>query len=225
MNQIIVDNRHKINTACQICFFALDKYHKAVNAFNEEKRRIAATPYIQQEQERMVNQASDALKNSAQGYYEEIKRNLDTIRAAAGEMENMMDIGEDLQNALSVIKALGGSLPGETRIKLVEQFKGQRQALSLLKAAYESAGITSQPYFQDLILNTAKELDALDDKAYRMVVAPGENMMIAVNFGRDLEKFAESLGVDLTKKFGEIVDTSDALNAQLRAAMGLGAST
>lgn len=225
MNQIIVDNRHKINTACQICFFALDKYHKAVNAFNEEKRRIAATPYIQQEQERMVNQASDALKNSAQGYYEEIKRNLDTIRAAAGEMENMMDIGEDLQNALSVIKALGGSLPGETRIKLVEQFKGQRQALSLLKAAYESAGITSQPYFQNLILNTAKELDALDDKAYRMVVAPGENMMIAVNFGRDLEKFAESLGVDLTKKFGEIVDTSDALNAQLRAAMGLGAST
>lgn len=225
MNQIIVDNRHKIDTACQSCFFALDKYHKAVNAFNEEKRRIAATPYIQQEQERMVNQASDALKNSAQGYYEEIKRNLDTIRAAAGEMENMMDIGEDLQNALSVIKALGGSLPGETRIKLVEQFKGQRQALSLLKAAYESAGITSQPYFQDLILNTAKELDALDDKAYRMVVAPGENMMIAVNFGRDLEKFAESLGVDLTKKFGEIVDTSDALNAQLRAAMGLGAST
>ena len=173
----------------------------------------------------MVNQASDALKNSAQGSYEEIKRNLDTIRAAAGEMESLMDIGEDLQNALSVVKALGASLPGESRIKLVEQFKGQRQALSLLKAAYESAGITAQPYFQGLILNSAKEIDALDDKAYRMVAAPGENVMIAVNFGRDLEKFAESLGVDLTKKFGEIVDTADALNAQLRAAMGLSAST
>lgn len=225
MNQIIVDNRHKIDTACQSCFFALDKYHKAVNTFNEEKRRIAATPYIQQEQERMVNTAADNLKATAQGLYEEIKHNLDTIRAAAGEMESLMDIGEDLQNALSVVKALGASLPGESRIKLVEQFKGQRQALSLLKAAYESVGITAQPYFQGLILNTAKELDELDDKAYRMVAEPGENMMIAVNFGSDLEKFVESMGVDLTKKFREIVDTSDALNAQLRAVMGLGAST
>lgn len=224
MNQIIVDNRHKIDTACQSCFFALDKYHKAVNAFNEEKRRIAATPYIQQEQERMVNTAADNLKATVQGLYEEIKRNLDTIRAAAGEMESLMDIGEDLQNALSVVRTLGASLPGESRVKLVEKFKGQGQALSLLKAAYESVGITAQPYFQGLILNTAKELDALDGKAYRMVAAAGENMMVAVTFGSDLEKFAESLGVDLTKKFREIVDASDALNAQLRAVMGLGAS-
>lgn len=224
MNQIIVDNRHKIDTACQSCFFALDKYHKAVNAFNEEKRRIAATPYIQQEQERMVNTAVEKLKTAVQGFYEEIKRNLDTIREAAGAMENLLDIGEDLQNALSVVKALGGSLPAETRIKLVEQFKGQRQALSLLKAAYEFEGIAAQPYFQGQILNSAKEMDALDDQAYRLVSKPGENMMVAVNFGRDLEKFAEALGVDLSKKFEEIVDTSDAMNAQLRAVMGLGAS-
>ena len=224
MNQNIVDNRHKIDTACQSCFFALDKYHKAVNAFNEEKRRIAATPYIQQEQERMVNTAADKLKAAVQGLYEEIKRNLDTIRAAAGAMENLLDIGEDLQNALSVVKALGAALPGETRIKLVEQFKGQRQALSLLKAAYESVGITAQPYFQGLILDTANELDALDDEAYRMVAAPGENMMVTVSFGSNLEKLAESLGVELTKRFREIVDTADALNAQLRAAMGLSAS-
>lgn len=225
MNQIIVDNRHKIDTACQSCFYTLDKYHKAVNAFNEEKRQIAATPYIQQEQERMVNKAADTLKNTVQGFYEDIQRNLDVIRTTAVEMDQLLDLGEDLQNALSVVKTLGSALPGETRIKLVEQFKGQRQALSLLKAAYASVGITAEPYFKGLILNTANELQELNDMASRMVSVPGENMMVSVTFGRNLEKFAEAMGVDLTKKFREIVDTSDALNAQLRAVMGLGAST
>ena len=225
MNKTIIDNRHKIDTACQSCFYVLDKYHKAVNAFNEEKRRIASTPYIQQEQERMANQASDALKNTVQGFYEDIQRNLDVIRTAAEEMDRLLDIGEDLQNALSVVKTLGSALPGETRIKLVEQFKGQRQALSLLKAAYASAGIAAEAYFQGVILNTVNELQELNDMASRMVSAPGENMMVAVTFGSNLEKFAEAMGVDLTKKFREIVDTSDALNAQLRAVMGLSVST
>lgn len=224
MNQIIVDNRHKIDTACQSCFYTLDKYHKAVNAFNEEKRQIAATPYIQQEQERMVSKAADTLKNNVQGFYEDIQRNLDVIRTAAEEMDQLLDLGEDLQNALSVVKTLGSALPGETRIKLVEQFKGQRQALSLLKAAYASVGIAAEAYFQGVIRNSASELQELNDMASRMVSAPGENMMVAVTFGSNLEKFAETMGVDLTKKFREIVDTSDALNAQLRAVMGLGAS-
>ena len=225
MNQIIIDNRKKINTACQSCFLMLDKYHKAVNAFHEEKRRIAAMPYIQAEQERMVNQAANALQTSAQGYYDEIKHNMDVIRKAAGEMESLMDIGEDLQNALSVVKVLGKSLPGESRVKLVEQFKGQRQALCLLKATYESTGITAEPYFKGLIFEANRVMDELDGQANRMVSKPGDNMMVAVNFGSNLEQFAESLGVELTKKFREIVDTSDALNAQLRAVMGLSAST
>lgn len=221
MNQIVIDNRHKIDTACRSCFLTLDKYHKAVAAFGEEKHRIAATPYIQQEQERMVNRAAESLNAAAQGFYEDIKHQLDVIRQAAGEMESLLDIGEDLQNALAVVKALGKSLPGETRIRLVDQFKGQIQALTILKAAYEAEGITAEPYFKGLIVNTAQTLDDLDDKAYRMTVKPGTNMMVAVNFGSDLEKFAESLGVELTSKFRETADVTATLNEQLRAVMGL----
>ena len=225
MNQIIIDNRHKIDTAFQSCFHTLDKYHKAVRAFNEEKRRIAATPYIQQEQERMVNRAAETLNGTVNGYYEEISRNLKEIRSAANEMENLMDIGADLQNALSVVKALGDDMPSETRLNLVEQFKGQRQALVILKAAFVTAGVSAaERYFDGLIFNVSSALDDLDDRAYRIVVQPGTNMVVAVSFGRGLEKFAENMGVELTKKFGDIVDTSDAFNAQLRAAMGLGAA-
>lgn len=223
MNQIIIDNRHKIDTACQLCFYALDKYHKACQTFNEEKRRIAATPYIQQEQERMVNKAAETLSNAANGHYTEIKKNLDVIREAANEMEGLLDIGEDLQNALSVVKALGADMPSETRLGLVDQFKGQRQALIVLKAAYASAGIAAEPYFEGLIFRVSGVLDELDDRAHRITGQPGENMLVAVSFGRELEKFAVSMGVELTKRFEDIVDASDALNRQMRAVMGLGA--
>lgn len=221
MNQTIIDNRRKIDTACRSCFLTLDKYHKAVEAFGEEKRRIAAMPYIQQEQERLVDRAAESLNNTVQGFYEDVRRELDVIRQAAGEMEALVDIGDDLQNALAVVTSLGKALPGETRIRLVERFKGQTQALIILKAAYEVAGIQTEPYFKGLIFSTSQALDNLDELAHRMTVKPGANMMLAVNFGSELEKFAESLGVELTSKFRETADVTATLNAQLRAAMGL----
>ncbi len=222
MNQIIADNRHKIDTACQLCFYALDKYHKACQTFNEEKRRIAATPYIQQEQERMVNKAAETLSNAANGHYAEIKKDLGMIREAANEMEGVLDIGEDLQNTLAVVKSLGKDAPNEILWKLVEQFKGQRQALIILKTAYEAAGVNAEHYFKGTIFSASSVLDDLDEQAYRIVVQPGDNIAVAVSFGDQLEKLAESLGVQPTKKFRDIVDTSDAFNAQLLAAMGLG---
>lgn len=224
MNQIIIDNRHKIDTACQLCFYALDKYHKAVEAFQKEKSRIAALPYVQSEQERLVNQAAESLAKTVQAHYEEIKHNLEDIRTAAGAMENLLDVGQDLQNALSVVKALGSAMPEDTRHELVEQFKGQYKALIILKAAYLAASISAAYYFDGLLFKSADVLDELDDMAYRIAVQPGGNMLAAITFGRKLEKFAVSMGVDLTRKYWDIVDDSSAIDAQIRAAAGLGAA-
>ena len=222
MNPTVNENRHKIDTACQLCFYKIDEYYKAVSAFNVDKHRIAAlVQYSEQEKERQLKAAMESLHNTVQGYYAEIKKNLDVIRTAATEMENLMDIGEDLQNAISVVKALGKALPAESRLKIVEPFKGQRQALTLLKAAYAAEEITDKPYFEGLIINVADELDALEDKAYRLTVQPGTDTIVAVNFGSALEKFAAAMGCKLTKKFRDIVDTTEAMNAQIRAAAGL----
>ena len=222
MNQTAIENRHKIDTACQLCFYKVDEYYKAVTAFNAEKQRIAALiQYSEPEKERQVKVAMESLHDTIQGYYAEIKKNLDVIRTAATEMENLMDIGEDLQNAISVVKALGKALPVESRLKIVEPFKGQRQALTLLKAAYAAEEITDKPYFEGLIINVASELDALEDRAYHLTIQPGTNTIVAVNFGSALEKFATTMGCELTKKFRDIVDTTDVMTAQIRAAAGL----
>ena len=222
MNQTVIENRHKIDTACQLCFYKIDEYYKAVSAFNADKHRIAAlVQYSEQEKERQVKVAMESLQNTVQSYYAEIKSNLDKIRVAATEMESLLDIGEDLQNAISVVKALGKALPVESRLKIVELFKGQRQALVLLKAAYAAADITDKPYFEGLIIDIASELDTLEDKAYRLTIQPGTDTIVAVNFGSALEKFATTMGCELTKKFRDIVDTTAAMNAQIRAAAGL----
>lgn len=221
MNQIITDNRHKIDTACQLCFHALEKYNKAVDGFNNQRQQITASPYIQQEKERRINQEEEKLVRSVAGYYEEIRHNLDVIRDAAVEMEDLLDIGQEFQNALSVVKTLGKAMPSETRISLVEGFKGQRQALIILKAAFEDVGISSEPYFKGLILNASKEVDALDEMAYRLNSQPGKNVLVAVSFASSLEKFAEALGVKLAKRFADLVDTTGAVNQRMRAVMGL----
>lgn len=220
-NQIIKDNQHEIDTSCQLCFYALDKCSERMKEFSAEERRIAATLYVQEEKERMVKRAADVLRAEVQKDYEEIKGNLEIMRKAAAEMDAVLDVGPYFQNALSVVKALGKDMPEKSITALVAQFKGQNHALVLLKAAMESEGIVStEHYFKDLIFNADSTMDQLDELAYRLAVQPDQWTLCC--FGNELEKFAQSLGVKLSKRFRDIVDTSEALNQQIRAAAGLG---
>lgn len=225
MNKQIVFKRDRINTACSLCFYELEKYNNDQKAFHDERSRVNALPYIQSEKEKMVNEAAAALSEKATRHYNEIHSNLEDIRAAALEMENLLDIGEDLQNALSIVKTLGKDVPVETRSALVEPFKGQRQALVILKAAYEGADLGTEPYFKGLVIDVAKEVDKLDDEAYSLVGQAGKNILTAFTFAKNLEGFADVLGVNLTKRFSDMVDVSEARNEQIRAAMGLSSNS
>lgn len=220
MNQIIKDNQHKIDTACQLCFLTLNKCSQAMKNFSAEEHRISKLLYIEQEKERMVKGAADVMAAEVQRHYEEIKSNLEIMRKAVAEMDAVLDVGPDFQNALSVVKVLGKDMPEKSISALVAQFKGQNHALALLKAAMESEGIsTTEYYFKNLIFNAAGALDQLDELAYRMVAQPDQWAL--VGFGNELEKFTQNLGVELSRKFRDIFDTSEALNQQIWAAAGV----
>ena len=220
MNQTIKENQHKIDTACKLCFYELDKCSQAIKSFSEEERRIAGLPYIEAEKERMVKRAADVLGTAAQKHYEEIKGNLEVMRKAAAEMDAVLDVGPDFQNTLSVVKTLGAGMPEGVIPGLVEQFKGQKQALILLKAAMESAGVVAtEHYFKDMLFDAAGTMDQLDDLAYRLAAQPDQWTLCC--FGNELEKFVRKLGVELSKSFKDIVDTSEALNQQIWAAAGV----
>lgn len=224
MNRIVIDNRHKIDTACQLVFSQLGRYDAAVDTFRAEKLRIKPLPYIEQEKEKMVNKAAAALAQSANQSYAEIHAQLEIIGVAAGEMENLLDLGEDLQNALSVVKHLSKELPSDIRFSLVEQFKGQKKALEILKSAYEASGIDSQPYFKGLIFDTDSYIEKLDSSAYTISIQPEAGMLKVSAFAKEIETFADLMGVELSKKASDWYDTSKYYEAELRAAFGVGSN-
>lgn len=222
MNEIVKDNRHKIDTACQRCFLALDRYNDAVSSFHQECQRIAQTPYIESEKERQTAEASEKLAKKATAEYDVLHECLEHMRTAAGEMEHLLDIGEDFQNTISIVKTLGKALPVEQRSTLIEPFKGQMQALQMLSAAYRAVDLDPEYYFKGLIFYTAARLDSLEDLAYRIAAQPGRNLVAVIDFATELEKFAAALGVELTHRFHDLVDTSGALTAAIRSAAGVG---
>ena len=223
MNDTVLENRKKIATRCKLCLYALGEYKKAVDAFQQERKRIDALPYIQEEKERLLSDAAQILSESATAQYEKIKGELDEVRGFAIEMEDDLSLDNDLMNAAALFK-LGRNLSTETVKRLVEQFRGQKQGLLILKAAGEDAGLDTEFYFKDMIFDAETRVNKLDELAYRITVQPHNNMMAAVDFANEMNKFAKDFGVDLPERLSDFVDLSGAFNDALRAAAGLGAT-
>lgn len=221
MNQTVIENRKKISSACASCFTALEKYAEACNAFKAEKERISTLLYIEEEKERMVNKAAENLRTAAEAQYTEISRNLEDIKAASEEMAGILDIGEEFQNTLSVIKTIGHDLPVEARFSLVSPFKGQKQVLEILQAAYSAAGLDTEPYFKGLIFDPKSRMDGLAESAYRIVLQPSDSLLSAAAFARSLEAFADDTGAELPSRFNDLTDLSSIYMDAVYAAAGI----
>ena len=75
-----------------------------------------------------------------------------------------------------------------------------------------------------MIFDAETRVNKLDELAYRITVQPHNNMMAAVDFANEMNKFAKDFGVDLPERLSDFVDLSGAFNDALRAAAGLGAT-
>lgn len=221
MNSMIYSGRETIDQAAGRCFKALAAYNETVRAYQNECREIDPLPFIQEEKERMKAKAAEKMYQDVRGQHETILAELDKIALAAEGMEALLDIGEDLQNALTVVKSLGAAMPSNLRFSLVVPFKGQKMALEILKAAYEAGGIDAEPYFKGLIFDADSRIGSLKESAMRLALQPGESLLTAHTFAGELESFAKAMGVELSTKYGDLVDAQGAMMEQVRAAAGL----
>ena len=221
MNSMIYSGRETIDQAAGRCFKALAAYNETVRAYQNECREIDPLPFIQEEKERMKAKAAEKMYQDVRRQHETILAELDKIALAAEGMETLLDIGEDLQNALAVVKSLGAAMPSNLRFSLVVPFKGQKMALEILKAAYEAGGIDAEPYFKGLIFDADSRIGSLKESAMRLALQPGESLLTAHTFAGELEDFAKAMGVELSTKYGDLVDAQGAMMEQVRAAAGL----
>ena len=221
MNSMIYSGRETIDQAAGRCFKVLAAYNETVRAYQNECREIDPLPFIQEEKERMKAKAAEKMYQDVRGQHETILAELDKIALAAEGMETLLDIGEDLQNALAVVKPLGAAMPSNLRFSLVVPFKGQKMALEILKAAYEAGNIDAEPYFKGLIFDADSRIGSLKESAMRLALQPGESLLAAHTFAGELEGFAKAMGVELSTKYADLVDAQGAMMEQVRAAAGL----
>lgn len=221
MNQKVIDNRKSIDTRCKLCFSALGRYKAAVDTFQQERQQIEEKPFLPFEKERQISVAAKKVAAVSEKEYGEISGLLGEIRGFAAGMEKMDIQDGDLMNALEIVK-MGTGLAPDIISDIVQQFKGQRQALLVLQAACEGAGIQKEHYFKDMIFNADTRVEELDDMASRITIHPENGLLAAAEFAKALEKFAGDMGVELSSRVNDWADFSGVYAQAFRAAAGLG---
>ena len=216
-------NQLVIKECISTCFSVLGRYDKALAAYGAEKNTIDHSLWNDEEKDRQRAKARETVAAAAQRCYEDIAKELENIRNIAVAMETEFGISPELTAAITLVSSAGEKLPWETRRNLVKTFAGQKQALMALCSIFEANGIETREA-KALIFDAESKCDDLDAAAYRLVVQPGSNLGAAYSFAKELEKFAQLEGVELTGTFTSESE-GEYLNARMRESMGLAPAT
>lgn len=238
MNQIITDNRHKIDTACQLCFRQLMEYCEKSKAYKQEMAKIAASPYIQEEKERQYAAVQAKIGEQVNPIHEEVRSGIDTIHQAAAAIAEIPIDTVDLAAIGTLTGLMGGSLSTNSQAELsdalleyADKLRGQPKALSIVKVAMERVGLEDPRQLKDkhgnnLIFSVNERISKLERMADHLLNAT-PNLMYAFDLARELEIFADNMGVQLKESLKEMVnavnpdDYEDAYFAKMSRLMGL----
>ena len=223
MNQKVITDRKRIGTACEVCFDKLDKYNNTRNAYREQLRSITESPYNQEIQTHMRSKAEKAFGENVRMICGELQQQLNIMREAAEDMSAIVELDSDFQSTLSTVATLGKDLPPEVRLPLIIPFKGEMQLLKMLHAAYTAKDLSTS-YFEELIYDVDARIDTFEE-SISVLAAPHEGTALRIlDFGRALEKFAETEGAELKRRFSDFASAGESLYAAVRAAAGVGAA-
>lgn len=216
---IMNTNQLVIKECISTCFTVLGRYDKALAAYGAEKKRIDTSMWNDEEKARQRSKAQETAAAAAVRCYEDIAKELENIRNIAMAMESEFGITPELTAAITLVSSAGAKLPWETRCNLVKNFAGQKQALLALCSIFEANNIETKEA-KALIFDAERRCTEMDDAAYRLVMQPGSNLGAAYSFAKELEKFAQLEGVELTTAFTS-ENEQEYLNARMRESMGL----
>ncbi|MEG0944626.1 MAG: sigma-70 family RNA polymerase sigma factor [Angelakisella sp.] len=212
-------NQLVIKECISTCFTVLGRYDNALAAYGAEKKKIDASLWNDEEKGRQRSKAQETAAGAAQRCYEDIAKELENIRNIAMTMESEFGITPELTAAITLVSSAGAKLTWETRRNLVKSFAGQKQALMALCSIFEAHDIETKEA-KALVFDADSKCTGLDEAAYRLVVQPGSNLGVAYVFAKELEKFAELEGVELTSAFTS-ENEQEYFNARMRESMGL----
>ena len=221
MNETIQNAQHNIGTAIDLSFYRLEAIAKQAAAYRAEREKISAyTDYTPEARKNMIDRAAESYTKAISPEIAAIMSQIETIGQALTEMENTLDMGVDLQNALSVAK-LGEALPSKSRFALFEQFRGQPQQLGILGAAFESAGVASAPYVKPMTFKADRVVSDLEGAVRRVASADAGETSDAWRLSQQLEELSKRVGADTPRAAKDLTGLDGGLEQAIREACGL----
>lgn len=219
--EAIRDQQHRIGTACRMIYSKLANVGEAAKEYRTNRERTErAGEYTKEYKEALTMKAGQEYQQRVKPYFDEIGRNLDTIKEALTIMQQTPNF-DGVQKVLP-LAALGKNLSSSARFSLAEQFRGQPWALDVLASAFEAAGVSPDPYTKPLIFTAEGEAQKLGQAAQIAAAAkPGETAP-AYKMAKAVEQMAQRVGADFDGHAGDIPGIDGGLEQAIAQAAGLG---
>ena len=219
MNETIKDQQHRIGTAVNSSFYALERIAGHAAAYKAEKAKIDGyTDYTEAARQSMTDRAAATYGNAVAPEIVKLTEQAGIIRDALAVMESTLDTGAELQNALNVAK-LGKALPSAVRFNLFEQFRGQPQQIAVLSAAFEAVDIDPSPYMVPISFTADQIGKKLDSAIDAVSAAKAGETFQAWQLSRNLEKMGDRVGADTPRRASELDGLSGGLDEAIRWAV------
>lgn len=220
MNDFIKEQQHRVGTSTDRIFSRLEDVAKVANSYRAQVEKIRNEKmYSQEGREKLVNRAGEDYRANILPLCNQIQSEAETIRDALRNMSQTVDFGADLQNALNVVK-LGKELPVSVRTSLLEPFRGQPWALSVLQGAYQQAEIAHEQYFSGLTFNESS-VDELDTLTQQVLGSKPGDTVPCYRLAKAAGKLAQCVGADNQRQAADLQGMERSLSDAIAEACGL----
>lgn len=210
MNQIVINNRKKIDIACASCFNLLVNYSEKVRSHKKEVEKISASPYVQEEKMRQIDELEAATKDQIRPIWDAVRDQIDAIRQLADEIAEIPLEIVDLSAIGTLSNLIGGASSVDSTADIfwalqdyVDMYRGQPKALSVIKVAMERSGnpdanVLRSKHGGSLIFSVSERIGRLIRVADQLLQP---NINHAYDLAREVEVFASDMGVNLSSSF------------------------
>lgn len=203
----------------------ITKYLPHIITYQSEVK-YADTTYTQEYAQQSKKKSLEKLAAAAQHARDSILQHIESICAAATELEHQPFV-EELTSTLLLIGTAKEKLPLEIRKSLIEPFIGNKLALVALQASFEANCVElprindSENILSQYIFDAEHTCNNLSDNAYNAFIKPESSALLVLNLWNRFAHFAKLEGVELSLNFDDDPNAIKFHNDAMWTAAGL----
>lgn len=191
--------------------------------FNNKKGEIInnelMSDFGKAEQRRVIE---EKFKSVCLAINDNIQESLDRILEIETKNNAMFDVADnELQASIQLIKSVNGKLETETIDNIVNSFKGNKQALIMLKSIFEAYDIDTK-YIDKYIIDIDGFIGERKELVYSLTADANTTTHKMQKLCNDLYRLAENLGIQFSEEEKDTgISLEEYYDSMARSAMGL----